>query len=219
MTETAVAVREPSGPGYASVPMDAAGAGGMLAPNNLGEVVAFAKVMARADLALPKFLRGNDGACLAVAMQAMRWEMDPFAVANKSYSVNDRLAYEAQLVAAVVHTRAPIKRRPTYSFSGEGPTRRCKVEVEMLDGSVQDYESPEFQRIPTKNSPLWKSDPDQQLGYFAIRSWARRHAPEVIMGVYTPDEAETFRDITPEKAGVMARLPGASEGGGFSQAG
>lgn len=186
--------KAPAG-GYAGVQMDQHGGGGMLAPKSLGDLVHFAGVMAKADIALPKFLRGNQGACLAITMQAMRWEMDPFAVANKAYSVNDRLAYEAQLIAAVVHTRAPIARRPDYTYEGEGPTRKCIVEVEMQDGTTKRYESPEFGKILTKNSPLWKSDLDQQLGYFAIRSWARRHTPEVILGVYTPDEVETFRDI------------------------
>lgn len=207
-------------PAYAGVDMSSTGAGGSLAPKSLGDVVAFATVMARADIALPKHLRGNEGACLAVSMQAMRWEMDPFAVANKSYSVNDRLAYEAQLVAAVVHTRAPIKRRPDYIYDGSGPTRRCTVSVEMLDGSTKVYESPTFASITTKNSPLWKSDPDQQLGYFAIRSWARRHTPEVILGVYTPDELidnpDAVRNVTPSApSGLSARLaaaPAATEG-------
>lgn len=203
MTTQAVATQTEarrSVPAYAGVDMSNTGSGGSLAPKNLGDVVAFATIMARADIALPKHLRGNEGACLAVSMQAMRWEMDPFAVANKSYSVSDRLAYEAQLVAAVVHTRAPIKRRPDYAYDGAGPTRRCIVSVEMLDGTTKVYESPTFASITTKNSPLWKSDPDQQLGYFAIRSWARRHAPEVILGVYTPDELidnpDAVRNVT-----------------------
>lgn len=205
----ALAQGERSRLSYAAVSMESVGAGGALAPKNLGDVVAFAQVMARADIALPKHLRGNDGACMAVSMQAMRWEMDPFAVANKSYSVNDRLAYEAQLIAAVVHTRAPIQGRPNYVYTGQGNSRRCQVTCKMIDGEEREYTSPEFGQITTKNSPLWKSDPDQQLGYFAIRSWARRHTPEVILGVYTPEEAATFsepRDVTPQGTGLRARL-------------
>ena len=38
---------------YANVPMEAAGQGGSLAPKNLGDVVAFASVMARAGAAIP----------------------------------------------------------------------------------------------------------------------------------------------------------------------
>ena len=226
MTAQSTALTTPAerkAPSYAAVDMSANGAGGSLAPKNLGDVVAFAQVMARADLALPKHLRGNDGACMAVTMQAMRWEMDPFAVANKSYSVNDRLAFEAQLVAAVVHTRAPIKGRPNYIYSGEGTTRRCQVICVMSDGEEREYTSPQFGQITTKNSPLWKSDPDQQLGYVAIRSWARRHAPEVILGVYTPDEVATIRDVTPAtepglRSRLEARKEASTEGFNASQA-
>ncbi len=184
------------------IPMDAVGVsntgtGTKIAPQNLGEVVKFAEVMARADIALPKHLRGNAGACMAVALQALEWQMSPFAVASKSYSVGGAIAYEAQLIAAVVNTRSGIKGRLRYQFDGEGPTLTCTV-TGLLDGEECVYTSPSMGSITTKNSPLWKSDPQQQLGYFAARSWARRHCPEVILGVYDRDEAEEFRG--PDKA-------------------
>ena len=200
-------------PSYTGVQIASSASGGALLPQTFGDVVAFAAVMARADLALPKHLRGNDGACMAVAMQAVRWGMDPFAVANKTYSVNDRLAYEAQLVAAVVHMRAGIKGRPNYEYSGEGATRKCKVICTLEDGEVREYETPAIGTITVKNSPLWKSDPDQQLGYFAIRSWARRYTPEVILGVYDRDEIAEAQplNITPKaNTGLSERLAQAS---------
>lgn len=196
------------------------GGGGLLLPRNFGEVVAFAELMSKADIAVRKHFRGNAGACMAVTLQAMRWGMDPFAVANKTYFVNDQLAYEAQLVAAVVITTAPIARRPDYSFSGEGASLKCLVTVEMRDGSTKQYESPPIGDIPNKNSPLWKGDPQQQLGYFSIRSWARRHTPDVIMGVYTPDDLESSPRLlseTPARARLAEKLSGVPKGlGGFS---
>ncbi|HEV7253828.1 MAG TPA: recombinase RecT [Mesorhizobium sp.] len=193
--------------------------GTSLAPQNLAEVVKFAEVMSRAGIALPKHLRGNPGACMAVSLQAMQWEMNPFAVAAKSYSVNDLIAYEAQLIAAVVNTRSGIKGRLRYEFSGEGNELWCKV-TGNLDGQDYAYESPMVGAIHPKNSPLWKSDPRQQLGYYSARAWARRYTPEVILGVYDRDEAAEFgpdraRDVTPT---VLTRLqsrqdaPGAQEG-------
>src|SRR5690348_10091498 len=59
---------------------------------NMSEVLEFAKLMSVADVAVPKHLRGNPGACLSIVTQALEWRMSPFSVANKSYSVNDRLA-------------------------------------------------------------------------------------------------------------------------------
>ncbi|VXB23807.1 hypothetical protein BURKHO8Y_110246 [Burkholderia sp. 8Y] len=52
-----------------------------------------------------------------------------------------------------------------------------------------------------RNSPLWADDPRQQLAYLAIKRWARLYTPDVILGVYTPDEFEgqpSMKDITPK---------------------
>lgn len=217
------------------LPMDSVGmsngaTGAKIAPQTLAEVVKFAEVMCRADIALPKHLRGNAGACMAVALQALEWQMSPFAVASKSYSVNGQIAYEAQLIAAVVNTRSGIKGRLKYAYDGEGQSLTCTV-TGILDGEEYSYTSPTVGSITTKNSPLWKTDPQQQLGYFSARSWARRYTPEVILGVYDREEAEEFRgpesarDVTPRQPSVMQRLQAsqsatqtpASEREGFSQ--
>lgn len=42
----------------------------------------------------------------------------------------------------------------------------------------------------TRNSTLWTEDPKQQLAYLAQKRWARLHAPDAILGVYTPDELQ-----------------------------
>jgi hypothetical protein len=148
---------------------------------------------------------------MAITMQALQWGMNPFSVAQKSYKIKDVIAYEAQLIAAVINTRADLKRRPQISFEGEGDARQCTVSFEFNDGSVQIYVSPPVSRITPKNSPLWKTDPDQQLSYYSIRAGGRRYCPEVILGVYDRDEVEEFRgpdaarDVTP-KSPVMERL-------------
>lgn len=178
--------------------------GGSLDFLNVSQIMEVAKIVAIAKQAIPPHLRENVGACLAVCIQASEWRMSPFAVANKSYVVNDRMAYEAQLVAAVILMRAPIKGRLKYKHTGEGPTRQCTCSATCDDGEVVEYTTPEIGKIKVKNSPLWNNDPDQQLCYFAARSLARRHFPDVILGVYTPDEMaeETTREVTPPKPTV-----------------
>jgi hypothetical protein len=195
-----------------SVPLSAGAGGASIAPQNLGEVVKFAEVMCRADIALPPHLRGNAGACMAVALQALEWQMSPFAVASKSYAVKGAIAYEAQLIAAVVNTRSGIRGRLKYEYRGDGDELTCIVSG-VLDGEVCSYETPACGAIQPKNSPLWKTDPRQQLGYYAARSWARRHCPEVILGVYDRDEVEHVgpsdaKDVTPS---VMQRLQARQE--------
>ncbi len=157
---------------------------------SLGQAMEFSKMMAKSDKAVPPFLRENAGACLAIAIQGYEWGINPFALANKSYCVNDRLAYESALYHAVVQRRAPIRGRIKHSYDGEGNSRTCKVWALLNDGSEEkvEYESPKFGTIQPKNSPLWKNDPDQQLFYLAVRAFARRNFPDVMMGIYTVDE-------------------------------
>jgi len=186
---------------------------GNMAFASLQQITEFAKLMAVAEVAIPKHLRNNPGACMAVAIQASEWQMSPFAVANKSYVVSDRLAYEAQLVNAVILKRAPITGRFEVTYDGEGDKRRCTVSAKLRDGATATYTSPEVGKIPVKNSPLWKSDPDQQLFYFASRSMCRRHFPDVILGIYTEDELQELktanvREIKPQSA-LPSFAPGA----------
>lgn len=188
---------------------------GGLAFKDMGQVMEFAKLMSVARQAVPKHLRGQPGACMAVSLQALNWRMDPFAVANKSYMVNDRIAYEAQLIHAVIEQRAPITGRIQGTVSGEGPTRKWTLTAHTTNGDKVVFEGNEIGNITTKNSPLWKSDPDQQLWFYSVRAMCRRHFPDVLLGVYEKEEiahAEGMRDVTPEagkwaEKALKARAP------------
>ena len=186
---------------------------------NAAQLMDFAKLMAVSSAGVRKHLRGNPGACLAICTQAVEWGMSPYAVANKSYFVNDQIAYESQLVQAVILKRAPIKGRIRFEFEGEGEHRVCIASARLRDDpdEVVEYRSPPFSKITPKNSPLWKSDPDQQHAYYSGRALCRRHFPDVLLGVYADDEIEIAppgpahaRDVTPPK-GLAGRLDALAE--------
>jgi hypothetical protein len=183
------------------VGMDIAVYNGMVMPRNFGEIVSYAQMMCKAGPAIPKHFRENPGACVAIIQKAMAWEMDVWGIAEKTYFVNDRLAYEAQLIAAVIKSRAPIKEKVIpYKYSGQDGDLQCSILLHHAEtGEEIFYESPKVKDIKTKNSPLWQTDVKQQLGYFAIRALSRRHFPEVIMGVYDRDEIMAMRDVTPQQ--------------------
>lgn len=184
----ALAVR---GDGGAGVPM----------PTNFAQMQDFASAMAKAGPMIGKPFRENPGACLAIITQSMRWGMDPYAVSQKAYVAAQNgdgpIGYEGQLVAAVITSLAPLQKRLRCEYSGEGDDRRITV-IGFLKGEDEafTYTSPPLAKLrPAKNasgylkgSQLWETDPDQQLWYYGIRAWARKWTPDVIMGVYTPDE-------------------------------
>ncbi|MCF6304384.1 MAG: recombinase RecT [Rhodobacteraceae bacterium] len=178
----------------------------------MGEVMEFAKLMSLSSKAVPPHLRGDPGACLAVSVQALGWRMDPFAVANKSYFVNDRIAFEAQLIHAVIEQRAPIKGRIQGEYFGKDDQRKLRVWADLKSGGVVEYMSPELGKA-RKKSPLWKDDPDQQLWYYSVRAMCRRHFPDVILGVYSDDEINDIKDITPRQT-YTERLAATTNGQG-----
>lgn len=147
------------------------------------------------SLATPPEIRGDKDACLSIAYAAANWRMDPVAVASKAYLVpvkgsqEKRLAWEAQLIISLIRLRAPIAGELEIDFFGEMPNRYCRVRGKMR-GSTKWSEvvSPTVAQVAVKNSPLWFSDPDQQLSYYTQRAWARRWCPEIILGVYAKDE-------------------------------
>lgn len=180
---------------------------GGLTFHNVGEALEFAKLMSVSQQAVPKHCRHAPGVCLGLLIQAMEWRMSPYAVASKSYVVNDVISYESQLIHAVIEQRAPIKSRLRHSYSGEGGKRRCKVwATPKGEDEALEYISPEFDKIQPKNSPLWKTKPDLQLFYNASRDWARAYFPDVIMGVYSTEELDIIPQHMERPASGMAGL-------------
>jgi hypothetical protein len=161
----------------------------MFLPTSMAEAMELAKLMAAGNF-VPKHLRQKAGDCLAVLMQAARWGMDPFAVGNKTYFVNDRMAYEAQLVNAVVNSSGILRGRLQVDWHGAGNELLCTVSGTIRGDSRPKIVEQQLKTITTLNSPLWKQSPQQQLGYYTTRLWARLYVPEVLLGVYTVDEVE-----------------------------
>lgn len=166
-----------------------------MAPSSVAELTDFARLMAASGVVVRGVFRNNPGACLAVAMQAFRWGADPFAVANKAYMVRntksgeETLAYEAQVIHSIINSSGILARRLRPHYQGQGLDRFCTI-TGWVKGEPEplEYESPPIKNIQPRNSPLWQSDPDQQLFYYSGRAWARRHLPELLLGIYTPEE-------------------------------
>lgn len=201
----------------------------IFSPEGLNQLMKFAEVMAQSRVTVPAHLAGKPADCMAVAMQAAQWGMNPFAVAQKTHIVSGTLGYEAQLVNAVITTMSPTKDRINYEWFGpwnqvigkfiEKPSKNggtyiapgwtlkdeagCGVKVWA---TMKGEETPRvlellLSQAQVRNSTLWASDPKQQLAYLAVKRWSRLHCPDVIMGVYTPDELAEMprveRDVTP----------------------
>jgi hypothetical protein len=180
---------------------------------NWAQSVDYAKYMAKAAQAVSKHLRDNVGMCIAVLDLATRWDFSPFMLAMRCHVINDVLCFESQVIHAVIEKFAPLKYRlrPTYEGSIEDGTRTLTITGHFngeLDPLI--YTTPQLGKISPKNSPLWKTDPDQQLFYLAIPRWGRRYCPDVLMGIHGREEMidsepmhvgfDRAKDVTPKLA-------------------
>jgi len=139
---------------------------------------------------LPKHLQGNEADCFRVVVQAAKWRMDPFAVAECTSVIHGHLCHEGKLVAAALYSMGALKGRLKYKITGTGQnasivvtgTPRGGEEVSM-SGTVKEW------RTNGEGSP-WDKQPEMQLIYRGTRQWARAYAPEAMLGIYTPEEME-----------------------------
>ncbi|WP_180644248.1 RecT family recombinase [Acinetobacter bereziniae] len=174
-----------------------------------------AEIMAGSRMTVPKHLQGNVGDCMAIIMQAAQWQMNPYAVAQKTHMVNNVLGYEAQLVNAVITSRAPVKERLHFEWYGDwskvngkddkSPTLGVRVSATLRGENAPRVIDISMAQVgPVRNSPLWGTDPRQQIAYLATKRWARLYCPDVILGVYTPDEVieREELDVTPVQSTV-----------------
>ena len=201
-------------------------------PGMLERVEHLAEIMAKSRSMVPAHLRGNASDCMAIVMQSAQWRMDPFAVAQKTYQIQAGapIGYEAQLVNAVIIQNGPFTSRPRYKFFGNWEKVQGRLTIKTsskgkkfavpawsdadeegigvtVTVQVKGEDEPTAMDVLLKqcwprNSTNWANDPQQQLCYAAIRKMVRRHFPDVIMGIYTPDEIQyeqpAERDITPD---------------------
>lgn len=183
-------------------------------------VQAFATMMARGHVTVPKHFAGNVADCLAISLQSIAWGMSPFAVAQKTFvTPAGQLGYEGQLVNAVIQASGALATDPSYEFIGDWNKVLGKFEKRQSQKGGADYYAATYTHEDEKGlgvivratlagestpreltlmmvqarprfSTQWATDPKQQICYLALRKFVRLHKPGVILGVYTRDEID-----------------------------
>jgi hypothetical protein len=174
-----------------------------LMPTSLDEAARLAKIMSDMSL-VPAHLQGKPADCMLVIESALRWRMSPFAVAQATSVLQGKLNFEGKLVAAALHTSGVLATRLRYDYEGDNGGRAVRVSA-LVHGETEPREVLVKLADVKTNNKMWTQQVDQQLAYAGARIWARRHAPEVMLGVYAPEEfePEPEREARPVQATVM----------------
>lgn len=165
-----------------------------LVPRSMPEAMQMAEMMAKTGF-LARELQTPGGA-LFVVEQSMRWNMSPFAVAMETSFIQGKPMFSGKIVAAAVVSMGAVSGRLNYEYAGEGDNRTITV-----SGTIRGEDRPREVKVrlgdAKTNNKMWQSQADQQLAYHGARVWARRHTPEVMLGVYSPEEMPEAEPVAP----------------------
>jgi hypothetical protein len=168
----------------------------LLVPDVFTAMFRLAEVMAAATT-IPEAFHEKPGDCLRVVELAHRCGQSPFALIDHCFITGGRFGMDGQGMASLINASSRIAGSLRYQYSGEGRDRSVTVRGRLLG------EAEERTVVATIAQGLrdskgararWEADPDQMLAYYGARRWARRHAPEVAMGLYTRDELRAAFD-------------------------
>lgn len=215
---------------------DDGAAGYMLDTARFEQCYRIARAMASASL-LPQHLTHQNkqplhesmivGNCFRLVNQALRWQMDPFALPDETYVVSGKLGYQGKLVAAVVNSRAGLKRPLGTIYNGgkgddlaavvfgsreEIPKEAWPLLKKLANGEDGNLYT-DLQELGVlcirisvgqakTSQQMWTKDPQQKLFYSGATKWARRHAPEIILGVLTDDDLDRIAASQPRHTTV-----------------
>ncbi len=188
---------------------------------DLGQLFEISKMMSIAGVAVPYHLRGNPGACLAVAMRALRNGFDPFELAEHSYTMKksqkgpdgrweevETIAFDSFVIRAIIDAHAGMTGPIRYAYEGEGDDMVC-IATCRPPGEKEAivHKSPTLGALKAargrndkgsiKGSPLWETKPQQQMAYDTGRDLCRRYFPAVLLGWHDRDEMD--ENVPPER--------------------
>lgn len=152
--------------------------------------------------------------CMFLVADAARWRVNPYALLPECYPRpgGGGMAYQGKVIAGILNKHLGI--RLMYRWAGQGEDRTCicfaalpgELDPETGRQLIRDAKV-RFGDVKTYDrdgrlKAAWTQDLDQKLSYNACVKWGRLHAPELVTGVITAEEAELM-----EQERRSAQLP------------
>ncbi len=174
--------------------------------NTFGSIKGFentcrmAKALASSTI-VPKEYQNNIGNCLIALDVSTRVGLSPIMVMQNLYVVNGRPAWGSQSISALINTSGKYSKPIQYKLEGSGENLSCYAYTEDWQGNV--LEGPKItmkmandEGWVSKSGSKWKTMPEVMIRYRAVSFFGRLHCSELLLGIYTADEAVEMEPAT-----------------------
>lgn len=149
-----------------------------------------------ASTIVPRDYQGENGLgnCMIALEMASRLNTSPLMVMQNLYVVNGRPSWSSQYIIAMINNSKKYRTELQFEFEGEGDTLACTAYVEdysgrTIKGPKITMEMAKAEGWVSKNGSKWKTMPEVMIRYRAASFFGRLNCPDMIMGLYSTEEA------------------------------
>ena len=135
----------------------------VFSPVAMNQIQQLSSLMAGTSNIVPKHFYNNPGACFSIIMQAGRWGMDPFSLAQHTFDVGGKLSFEAKVIQSVLQAAGGIKFKGKYN--GDWSKVRGKT-IEREARAKGPNDRPKKYRVPD-----WKDSDEIGLNIELTGTW------------------------------------------------
>ena len=190
--------------------------------NNFKMAWQMAQALASSSI-VPQNFQKNPSNCLIAIEQANRLNMSPFLVMQNLYVIQGRPSWSSQWIIAAVNNsgKFDIELQFDEKKDKDGKPFSCQCWTmqggRRIEGITIDMDLARAEGWTSKNGSKWRTMPQVMLRYRAASFFARMNCPEVILGLYSREEAEEIayaegpRDIRVEAEQAIASGANAEE--------
>lgn len=179
--------------------MPAAQTGGMMGifadPQTFQGAMNMACALADSTI-IPKDYQKNPSNCLIAIEMSARLNASPMMVMQNLFVVNGRPAWSSQWIVAMINQSRKYLTELQYEFGNDPEDGGLSCFAWVKDREGHRVVGPkitmkmaEAEGWVSKNGSKWKTMPQVMIQYRAASFFGRKNCPEMIMGIYSRDEA------------------------------
>ena len=149
---------------------------------------------------VPKEYQSNVSNCLVAIEQANRLKVSPLMVMQNLYVIQGRPSWSSKFLIAAINGSGKFDMELQYEETKDkdGKPYSCLAWTtkngRRVEGMTVDMQMAKDEGWLTKNGSKWKTMPALMLRYRAASFFSSLNCPELTLGLYTKEEAETIDD-------------------------